>query len=67
METLQLTNKWVNILTNLPETGMGYQLVKVFLNNGKVLREQKILNGSVLVLDKNQKISELEIYKIELE
>jgi hypothetical protein len=54
-------------LTDLPETGMGYQLVKVFLKNGKVLRKHKVINSSILVLDPQEKISEKEIEKIELE
>ncbi|HWC52820.1 MAG TPA: hypothetical protein VG676_04470 [Chitinophagaceae bacterium] len=67
MNTIQLPNKWSNILTDLPETGMGYQLVKVFLKNGKVLRKHKVINSSILVLDPQEKISEKEIEKIELE
>jgi len=67
MKTVQLSDKWSNFLINHPETGMGYQLVKVFLNNGKVLREHKVLNSSLLVLEPNEKISSFQIEKIELE
>lgn len=67
MKTFQLPNKWTNILMKLPETGMGYQLVKIHLNNGKVLRAHKVFNASFLVLEPEEKISESEIEKIELE
>lgn len=50
-----------------PESGMGYQLVKVFLTDGKVLRKRKVLNSSILVLDEKENISSSEIEKIELE
>jgi hypothetical protein len=34
---LTLTNHWISYLMNIPEKGMGYHLVKVFLKNGEVL------------------------------
>ena len=30
-KTVKLSDNFINILTNLPENGMGYQIVKVFL------------------------------------
>ncbi len=67
MNTLQLPNKWSNFLLELPENGMGYQMVSVFLKNGKILRKHKVLNSSYLLLEPQEKISEAEIEKIELE
>lgn len=67
MNTVQLPNKWINFLANLPESGMGYQLVRVFLKDGKVLKKHKVLNASTLILESEEKISEKEIEKIELE
>ena len=64
---LQIPEKFVHQLVNLPESGMGYQLVKVFLSNGKILRKHKIVNSSVLLLGPNENISSLQIEKIELE
>ncbi len=64
---LQIPEKFVHQLVNLPESGMGYQLVKVFLSNGKILRKHKIVNSSVLLLEPNENISSLQIEKIELE
>ncbi len=67
MKTVQLPNKFIKSLITFPETGMGYQLVKVFLRNGKILREHKVLNSSLLVLEAGEIISENEIEKIEPE
>jgi hypothetical protein len=64
---LKIPEKFVHQLVNLPESGMGYQLVKVFLSNGKILRKHKILNSSILVLESAEDISLLQIEKIELE
>ena len=64
---LQIPEKFVHQLVNLPESGMGYQLVKIFLSNGKILRKHKIVNSSVLLLEPNENISSLQIEKIELE
>jgi hypothetical protein len=67
MNTVQLPNKWTNFLTSLPESGMGYQLVRVFLKNGRVLRKHKVINSTILLLDPKENISEKEIIRIELE
>lgn len=67
MNSLQLPNKWVNYLVNLPETGMGYQLVNIFLKNGKVLYKRKVINSSILILPPNEKLKKEEIVKIEAE
>jgi hypothetical protein len=63
----KIPEKFVHQLVKLPESGMGYQLVKVFLTNGKVLRKHKVLNSSILVLDTDENISSSQIKKIELD
>ena len=65
--TLKLPDSFINILVNLPETGMGYQIVKVILKSGKVLHQHKVINSSLLMLEKNENITEKDIEKIELE
>jgi len=65
-QTLKLPDRFINILVNLPENGMGYQIVKVILTNGKILHQQKVLNSEFLVLEK-ELISEQDIDSIELE
>lgn len=63
----KIPEKFVHQMVKLPESGMGYQLVKVFLSDGKVLRKRKLLNSSILVLNEEEDISTSEIEKIELD
>jgi hypothetical protein len=67
MNTVQLPYKWINIMVNLSETGMGYQLVTVILKNGKILRNHKVINGSILILEKNEQLSRENIALIKSE
>ena len=62
-----LPDRFVNYLVNFPENGMGYQLVKIFLKDGKVLRKHKVLNSSILLLDEKENINLSQISKLELE
>lgn len=66
-KTLKLTDSFINILVNLPESGMGYQIVKVILKSGKVLHQHKVLNSELLMLEENENITVKDIEKIELE
>ena len=65
--TLKLPENFVQLLVNLPENGMGYQIVKVILRSGEVLRQHKVINSSLLMLNENENITEKDIDKIELE
>lgn len=65
MATLRLSEKYVNILLEWPETGMGYQIVNVFLRTGRVLRKHKVLNSEILLLEPDERINEADIEKIE--
>ena len=64
---LTLTNHWISYLMNIPEKGMGYHLVKVFLKNGKILPQHKVLNSSILLLEPNEDINIDDIEKIQAE
>ena len=64
---LKLSDSFINILVNLPESGMGYQIVKVILKSGRVLRQHKVFNSEILVLEENENISINDIEKIELD
>lgn len=64
---IQLSEKFTAQLLTLPETGMGYQLVKVILKSGKILRSHRVLNGSFLILKEGEKLSEKDISRIEPE
>ncbi len=66
-QSLKLPNRFIEMLVNLPESGMGYQIVKVFLKSGEVLRQQKVLNSEILMLENNANISIKDIENIELE
>jgi hypothetical protein len=66
-KTLKLPENLINTLMNLPESGMGYQIVKVFLKSGKVLNHKKVLNSELLMLEENEDLSVNEIGKIELD
>ena len=66
-QSLKLPNRFIEMLINLPESGMGYQIVKVFLKSGEVLRQQKVLNSVILMLETKENISIKDIENIELE
>jgi hypothetical protein len=42
---------WVDHLINLPETGMGYQIVDITMNDGSVFNGVKIINSSIIKSD----------------
>ena len=65
--TLKLSDNFIDTLVNLPENGMGYQIVKVFLKGGRVLNQHKVLNSELLIVEDNEKITVNDIDKIELE
>ena len=67
MRTLRLPETIVDKLINLPETGMGYHIVKVILRSGEILRQHKVLNSSLLILEDNEQFTEKEIEKVEPE
>ncbi|MDZ4712637.1 MAG: hypothetical protein SGI89_09975 [bacterium] len=64
---LKLSDSFINILVNLPESGMGYQIVKVILKSGQILHQHKVLNSEILMLEENENITVKDIDKIELE
>lgn len=66
MKTLQLPVKFTRQLIKLPETGMGYQLVRVILKNGLIFNNHKVLNSSLLILEKDEKFENEEIVSIEV-
>ena len=64
---LKLPDSFINILVNLPESGMGYQIVKVILKSGQILYQHNVFNSEILVLEENENISINDIEKIELD
>ena len=65
--TLKLSDIFISRLIQLPENGMGYQLVKVILKSGEILHQHKVINSELLMLEENENISVQDIHKIELE
>ncbi len=65
--TLKLSNSFINNLANLPENGMGYQIVNVILKSGKILHRHKVLNSEFLMLEENENIALKDIDQIELD
>ncbi len=62
--SLKLPDSFINILVNLPESGMGYQIVKVILKSGQILHQHKVLNSEILMLEENENITVKDIDKI---
>ena len=65
--TIQLPDEFVQYLMKLPENGMGYQLVKVILKNGSILRKHKVFNSSLLLLENSEQLQPSQIKNLELE
>ena len=51
-------------LEELPETGMGFHVVDIILNNGLVLKSRTILNSSILILHPGEIIDANEVETI---
>lgn len=64
---LKLSDSLINMLINIPESGMGYQIVKVILKSGQILHQHKVINSEILILEENENITVKDIDKIELE
>ncbi len=45
---LTLEKKWVELLVNLPESGMGYQRVQIRLKDGRNVENVVVFNSEVL-------------------
>lgn len=61
---IKLSENWIKKLQELPETGMGYQIVNLTLTNGKVFNKITVLNCSIAILE--EKIDVSQIKNIEL-
>jgi hypothetical protein len=63
---LALSDKWGPILTSQPETGMGYQIVSVFLLDGRRFDHVSIAGGVITKIGHSTQIpfTEAEIEKI---
>ena len=53
---IKLTEKFIEVLEKLPEQGMGYQIVDVFLKNGNLLKGKIVFNSTYLQLENSELI-----------
>ena len=65
MNKIKIPSKFINILSELPEQGMGYQIVNIKLKDGEILSNRHILNSTYLILLSKEKIKESDIEEIE--
>lgn len=63
---LKLSKIFSDYLSDLPETGMGYQIVDIELKNGKILKDYVVLNSAYLKLKNNEKIENADIKTVKL-
>ena len=63
---VQLPEQLIKKLSNLPEQGMGYQVVRITLKNGIILNDRRVLNSSFLLMDENENITTDQIKDAEI-
>lgn len=63
-QKIVLTEKFTKQLINTPETGMGYHKVDLYFKNGEIIKNQIVLNSSILTLEKSIKINVENIEKL---
>ncbi len=64
--SVKLTEEQISILENLPEQGMGYQIVNLTLKNGRILTDRIVLNSTFLKIGIGEEINPNDIVKIDL-
>ncbi len=65
---LDLDARWIEKLRNQPESGMGYQRVRVRLKDGRVIEHVVVLNGRLLDLTEDVgPVTPPDILDVELE
>lgn len=63
---VHLDATWIERLTKLPESGMGYQRVRVRLRGGRVIEAAIVLNAEILeVADDAGAFTEADIAQID--
>lgn len=64
MNSITLSKRWKDHLSNLPESGMGHQIVEITLgNNSKII--STVLNGTYL-LTADETLAENDIVTMEI-
>jgi hypothetical protein len=47
---LNVNEKWFKKLMKLPESGMGYQLVDIYLKNGHIMKKIVVVDSEIICL-----------------
>lgn len=63
---IKLPEKLIDKLADLPEQGMGYQVVAVSLKDGKILTDRRVINSTFLLLLENEHLATKDIEDVEL-
>jgi hypothetical protein len=65
-QKIRLPDNFIKQLIETPENGMGFHIVDLHFKNGEVLKNQIVLNSSILTLENTFKldINEIELIKI---
>lgn len=63
---LKLPPEWTEKLQELPESGMGYQLVDLELEGGRQLRGVPVFNSEEVYVPESQELDVSEISRIRL-
>jgi len=64
---IKLKEEYIKYLLELPESGMGYQIVDITLKNGQQLKKRIVLNSQFLLLENSEDIDSNFIEKVEVE
>jgi hypothetical protein len=67
MKKVPLLASQIDTLTRLPESGMGYQKVKLILRTGEEKCNMTVLNSEFLLIEDDQVLNPEEIQTLELE
>lgn len=65
-KSVKLLDEQIHILEDLPESGMGYQIVNITLKNGLILKDRIVMNSTYLKIGVDEKINPNDILSINL-
>lgn len=66
-EKLKLSTIFSDYLAELPEQGMGFQIVEIELKNGVVLANRIVYNSIYIELEENEMIDNQDIKSIKIQ
>jgi hypothetical protein len=65
-KSVKLSDEQIRILEELPESGMGYQIVNITLRNGLILKDRIVMNSTYLKIGGDEEINPSDILSINL-